>query len=374
MELIDLIRKFLLNYKYVNKENFANNDIIKLISKEIPNNLYHKLENKNLLKVEGSGGKGQPAEIPWICIFSKKIKDSNDKFISAQKGIYIVILIKADLTGMYLSINQGFTYFKNNYGTKEAKNKIRLVSNIIRDMFYSDITTELTDINLNCKNDLGKGYEYGNILAKYYDINNVNNDKIIIEDINKYLLLYDRLIRKIELRSIESFYDELFLKIDGYTLEEENQKYIDKYLIKNIKLIKNQLDCKKEIKSIISNKGIKVYPRDIKVAANALILANYKCEIENNHITFIRKSNSMNYTEAHHLIPISKQEEFKYSLDIEANIVSLCSNCQNCLHYGSDKERIILLKKLFQSRIDRLNKVGLNITFDKLKYYYNIEI
>lgn len=57
MELIDLIRKFLLNYKYVNKENFANNDIIKLISKEIPNNLYHKLENKNLLKVEGSGGK-----------------------------------------------------------------------------------------------------------------------------------------------------------------------------------------------------------------------------------------------------------------------------------------------------------------------------
>lgn len=275
---------------------------------------------------------------------------------------------------MYLSINQGFTYFKNNYGTKEAKNKIRLVSNIIRDMFYSDITTELTDINLNCKNDLGKGYEYGNILAKYYDINNVNNDKIIIEDINKYLLLYDRLIRKIELRSIESFYDELFLKIDGYTLEEENQKYIDKYLIKNIKLIKNQLDCKKEIKSIISNKGIKVYPRDIKVAANALILANYKCEIENNHITFIRKSNSMNYTEAHHLIPISKQEEFKYSLDIEANIVSLCSNCHNCLHYGSDKERIILLKKLFQSRIDRLNKVGLNITFDKLKYYYNIEI
>ena len=30
MELIDLIRKFLLNYKYVNKENVANNDNIKL--------------------------------------------------------------------------------------------------------------------------------------------------------------------------------------------------------------------------------------------------------------------------------------------------------------------------------------------------------
>ncbi|WP_250277278.1 MrcB family domain-containing protein [[Clostridium] colinum] len=374
MELTNLIIKFLENFKYVNKENFANNDTIKLISKEIPSNLYHKLENKNLLKIEGSGGKGQPAEIPWICIFSKKIRDDNDKVISAQKGIYIGILIKADFTGMYLSINQGFTYFKNKYGTKEAKNKIRLASEIIRKNFYLDIKTELKDINLNCKNYLGKGYEYGNILAKYYDIKDIINDEIIIYNINEYLLLYDRLIRAIGLRGIESFYDELFLKIDGYTLKDENQKDIDKYLTKNIKLIKNELDCKKKIKNIINNKGVKVYPRDIKVAANALILANYKCEIENTHTTFIRKSNNMNYTEAHHLIPISKQEEFDYSLDIEANIVSLCSNCHNCLHYGLDKEKAILLKKLFENRIDRLNKVGLNITFDELKGYYNIEI
>ena len=83
----------------------------------------------------------------------------------------MVILIKADLTDMYLSINQGFTYFKNNYGAKEAKNRIRLASDIIREKFYSYIKSELEDINLNCKNDLGKGYEYGNIITKYYKYN-----------------------------------------------------------------------------------------------------------------------------------------------------------------------------------------------------------
>lgn len=153
-----------------------------------------------------------------------------------------------------------------------------------------------------------------------------------------------------------------------------NNESIDKYLgiIQDNACIENiEIDLKKPKKIVLNSK--EKYARDIKVASNAILIANYECEIDSNHKSFIRKSNGKNYTEAHHLIPMEFQDNFEYSLDVEANIVSICSNCHNCLHYGLDKEKILLLEQLYNNRIDRLNKVGLSVTFDELKKFYKIE-
>lgn len=118
---------------------------------------------------------------------------------------------------------------------------------------------------------------------------------------------------------------------------------------------------------IIRNE-IKIYPRNDKVAVNALAHAGFMCEIDNSHPTFIRKKSSKNYVEPHHLIPMRYSEKFDYSLDVEENIVSLCSNCHNQLHYGRDYEE--LLEKLYEERKDLLEKVKLHITYDELKEMY----
>ena len=34
-----------------------------------------------------------------------------------------------------------------------------------------------------------------------------------------------------------------------------------------------------------------------------------------------------NYVEAHHLIPMGFQDDFSKSIDVEANIISLCTYC-----------------------------------------------
>jgi hypothetical protein len=109
--------------------------------------------------------------------------------------------------------------------------------------------------------------------------------------------------------------------------------------------------------------------RDAQRAANALQNADYKCEFDETDRTFLRK-NGKPYTEPHHLIPISRYADFKYSVDVEENIVSLCSHCHNLLHYGRmvDKEKV--LKKLYSDRIAMLKKADLNLTFDQLKSYY----
>jgi len=115
--------------------------------------------------------------------------------------------------------------------------------------------------------------------------------------------------------------------------------------------------------------GKKAYPRDRFAASNALMRAEFKCEIDPNHLSFLRKSNKKNYTEPHHLIPMSAQESFGNSLDTEANIVSLCSNCHNQIHYGIGSDS--LLKKLYSSRKDDLEKTGISITVEQLLQIYS---
>ena len=111
--------------------------------------------------------------------------------------------------------------------------------------------------------------------------------------------------------------------------------------------------------------------RDPQVAANALENANYKCEYDLTDRTFLRKKSRRPYTEPHHLIPISQYKDFSCSVDVEENIVSLCSHCHNLLHYGCAEERERVLYRLYQERIEGLKQSGLELSFDQLESYYN---
>lgn len=110
------------------------------------------------------------------------------------------------------------------------------------------------------------------------------------------------------------------------------------------------------------------YPRDTNTALNALKIAEYKCEIDSEHPTFIRKKNNLPYTEPHHLIPLAYSDDFDFSLDVEENIVSLCSNCHNQIHYGKDVE--VILQPLYEERKDLLARAGIYIAYAELLEMY----
>lgn len=124
------------------------------------------------------------------------------------------------------------------------------------------------------------------------------------------------------------------------------------------------------------SKGRKVPDRSKKKSENALARARYCCEV-GNHETFLRKKNRLPYTEPHHLIPLQYDSQFEYSLDVEANIVSLCSNCHNQLHYGDSIENII--RHLWELRKEELDaagilkmKNGVELTIDILLGFYGV--
>jgi len=115
----------------------------------------------------------------------------------------------------------------------------------------------------------------------------------------------------------------------------------------------------------------KKHPRNISAFKNALNKANHKCEYDNSHSSFKKKiPPHTTYTEPHHLIPLKAHKNFEYSLDVEENICSLCSDCHNCLHYGINEECCPILEKLYEERKFHLANVGLEITLDELKEYY----
>lgn len=115
--------------------------------------------------------------------------------------------------------------------------------------------------------------------------------------------------------------------------------------------------------------GHKTYKRDKKKSINALRKANHKCEIDESHPSFIRKNSNQNYTEPHHLVPMEFSDKFDVSLDVEENIVSLCSNCHNQLHYGRDIRE--LLKVLFEARKTPLESAGIVVSIEELYDMYN---
>lgn len=99
--------------------------------------------------------------------------------------------------------------------------------------------------------------------------------------------------------------------------------------------------------------------RDKNTASKALARSGYICEFDRNHELFLRKSQPINYTEPHHLIPLKYDDLFEHSLDVQANIVSLCSHCHNLIHYGADAE--VVIRKLWEDRKQEIMAAGIGV-------------
>ncbi|OHW63573.1 HNH endonuclease [Andreesenia angusta] len=167
------------------------------------------------------------------------------------------------------------------------------------------------------------------------------------------------------------------LKTSSDKVLEELSEYSPGLIVESIKSadLKNESNyfkhkgTPKEKQSPIYSNGQKSYPRDRQTALNALAHAHYLCEVDKSHPTFIRKNSDKSYTEPHHLVPMAYSDNFNVSLDVEENIVSLCSNCHNQVHYGEGAEGI--LRKLYSERKEVLERVGIEVTLKELLQMYS---
>ena len=67
------------------------------------------------LLVEPSVGKGQWAKVPWVAILDRS------ETTTVQRGIYVVYLFREDMSGVYLTLNQGVTEPTSKLGDKKGR-------------------------------------------------------------------------------------------------------------------------------------------------------------------------------------------------------------------------------------------------------------
>lgn len=349
--------------------NFVRNEMVEILNREIP------IDSKKYL-VTGSVGQGVWATIPWISCFDRAITTS------ATNGYYVVYLFKADMSGVFISLNQGYTYFKEKYGAKQGREKIQHTAKLIR--LKVDVPEEfkLEKIDLGSTKDLAVGYERGHIYGKYYDLNNLPTDKQMIEDFNVLLEAYKKIAIFMNGRDVKNFNDYLLLQDDLEFLETDEETYQQKANemaneaeIQNLLFDEDTDEGPRAPKDLVTDEAGKPrYPRSAKEAAKALVRANYRCEINPGHETFISKSTGQRYMEAHHFVGISHHEKFpEVDLDRSENIVCLCSSCHRMIHHAVDETRLPLIQQLFTQIKERLERVGIETTLTQLKSFYGID-
>lgn len=94
----------------------------------------------------------------------------------------------------------------------------------------------------------------------------------------------------------------------------------------------------------------------------AIEFAEYSCELDGNHRSFIAERTKKPYMEGHHAIPIKYQPQFKNSLDVYANIVCLCPLCHRQIHLGLKDDRKNMINQIYDFRADRLANAGIKLS------------
>lgn len=212
----------------------------------------------------------------------------------------------------------------------------------------------------------GKDLSMQTILHEVSIFKNVNpvNNVTASTDNARYKRIWQEYIEKEKVEELKTLY-KCFMSGEFLTYFSSNVR--KQMVFSDDNQDKEFIDEPKAIEINIDNINSK-YKRDRLVIENALFAAGYKCEGNCGNVLFTRKDGKTNYTEAHHLIPLKFQPKFSYSLDVEANVVSLCPMCHRLLHHGLDNEK--LLKILHDKRAERLKNCLIYISYEKLLLLY----
>lgn len=134
--------------------------------------------------IKGSPGMGNWAQVPWISVFDREISTK------AKEGYYIVYLFAADMSGVYLSLNQGWTHYKSEYGKNKGKIYISYIADIWRRKLSPRFRRFTLDkIDLKSNEDLPVGYQLGHICGRFYPVDKIPTDEELKLDLYDMLQL-----------------------------------------------------------------------------------------------------------------------------------------------------------------------------------------
>ena len=179
----------------------SSSELYNVLINRIPSFLKNYLKREDY-KIKASMGAGNKAEYPWVAIMNRNITETT------QKGLYIVYLFKKDMTGFYISLNQGITNFENLYKSKKYEYAEK-VANYFKSELDGISTFTSNEIHLNTvRGDLGYGYERTNVLSKYYSSHNLT-EEVMLADLIELVTVYDLMVQHMDTRNYDKIIEDV---------------------------------------------------------------------------------------------------------------------------------------------------------------------
>jgi hypothetical protein len=152
--------------------------------------------NPNIM-VKASVGQGTWTKVPWIALLDQRETDTT------QRGVYVVLLFRQDMSGVYLTLAQGVTEPQKQLGAKDARAFLHRRSGEVR-TYIQDLVGYgfALDDGIDLKADPGLGADYADsvIAYKLYEKRSVPDDETIESDVAALLQAHGRYLDR---RSVE---------------------------------------------------------------------------------------------------------------------------------------------------------------------------
>lgn len=149
-----------------------------------------EVSTRATLSVKPGVGIGNWANVPWVGILDSRAAQS------IRDGIYCVYLFRRDMSGVYITLNQGVTAPREKFGWQEAKGLLRTRAGEVRRFSGTlvDAGFHLDDA-IDLRSDgLGSDYEASTIAHKLYERGAVPADDALRSDLGLALEAYERFI------------------------------------------------------------------------------------------------------------------------------------------------------------------------------------
>jgi 5-methylcytosine-specific restriction protein A len=309
MSLNTALTLFLEEYPSAVNQQFAGNGVAEFIRREVPDVLRETIGDSERYIIQGSPGQGNWARVPWAAIYDRFVTET------VQDGYYLVYLVKEDFTGVFLSLNQGVTTIRQQYGA-DAKKALQVRANdyLAR---LGDLPDNLISgrINLNVTSQANWGayYEQGAICSKLYERDAIPTDDELKSDLNLFLDYYFNLAAR-----------ETILFDQSH--KEQDEEYLGW----------------EDLRVLRTHKRIE---RNQKLAQKAKKFLGLKCQACDFNFEEVYGELGKDYIEAHHLTPLSQLQGKKIALDVRRDFAVLCSNCHRMIHRSEHVANVELFKK-----------------------------
>lgn len=294
------LHRVLNEYQAAAAQKFTEHPLAKFIRHDIPSLLETLVVDPEIYSFAGSAGAGNWAKCPWIAVFDEGVT------ASAQRGFYPVYLFQENMNGVYLSLNQGVTDIKAQFG-RHSRQILRSRAGNYRDQsrpIAPQFNVLSIDLQTQSPAELASFYEDGNICAAYYRADDLPDNDRLVADFLEMTLMYGRLAGHVDMPVTTAQLDD---DETGLTFEDLTRIRMHKRVERN---------------QALSRMAKRVH--------------GYVCEACGFDFEAVYGEIGHKFIEAHHLLPVSKRVGAIVETDPKADFAVLCSNCHRMVHRLED--------------------------------------